>query len=126
MNRDKSHAVDACSLAGLVLVGCLVVGCIDQGVKPDPTPPQPVDHIEAVLLSVAVAYAEGCGDSLVETQAGPEAEYHAALKAARGRARVAAHGGEDDLLAEAAGDPAKVKAIGAAWKRVAEKLRGVK
>lgn len=49
MNRDKSHAVDACSLAGLVLVGCLVVGCIDRVPRPGPEPSPPVPVVEPIV-----------------------------------------------------------------------------
>lgn len=117
------------TLGVLALVCLMVFGCAydpQPGPTPDPKP-GPMTETEKTLHRVIVAYAKGCGDSLVVTEyPGNERAYNAALKTSRTESRIDAHGPEDQLLAEAAGEPAKVKAIGEAWRSLAKRLEAAK
>lgn len=108
-----------------LLLCLLLCGCVVP--PPKPEPPTPVSDVDAKLLQVVIDYAGQCGDSLLDTPTSDvEAQYHAALKSARQQGRLAAHNAEDVMLNEASGDPAKVREIGEAWKRVQKRLEGLK
>ena len=109
-----------------LIVGVLVALFVTRdGDKPGPGPGPSGD--DAAVLSVIQAYADGCGRSLVDTDcSGDERSCNEALSAARQAARLQAHRPEDELLATAAGDPAKIKALGEAWLRLSAKLEKVR
>jgi hypothetical protein len=104
------------------LLACLVLCGCAYDPQPAPTPvPDPLSKYDEMVMGVVVAYAEGCGASLVDTPAADsERAYNAALREARTKARIAAHLPEDSLLS---GDADENRKIGEAWQRAAARIK---